>query len=62
MAVFDLLYNKYLETVKISFNKIIEPKFTKDNITITIKTNEDKINPEEEVKKVEYTIFENWMF
>ena len=57
MAVFDLLYNKYLETVKISFNKIIEPKFTKDNITITIKTNEDKINPEEEVKKVEYTIF-----
>ena len=56
MAVFDLLYNKYLETV-ISFNKIIEPKFTKDNITITIKTNEDKINPEEEVKKVEYTIF-----
>ena len=57
MAVFDLLYNKYLETVKISFNKIIEPKFTKDNITITIKTNEGKINPEEEVKKVEYTIF-----
>ena len=57
MADFDLLYNKYLETVKISFNKIIEPKFTKDNITITIKTNEDKINPEEEVKKVEYTIF-----
>ena len=57
MAVFDLLYNKYLETDKISFNKIIEPKFTKDNITITIKTNEDKINPEEEVKKVEYTIF-----
>ena len=57
MAVFDLLYNKYLETVKISFNKIIEPKFTKDNITITIKTNEDKINPEEEVKKVEYAIF-----
>ena len=57
MAVFDLLYNKYLETVKISFNKIIEPKFTKDDITITIKTNEDKINPEEEVKKVEYTIF-----
>ena len=57
MAVFDLLHNKYLETVKISFNKIIEPKFTKDNITITIKTNEDKINPEEEVKKVEYTIF-----
>ena len=57
MAVFDLLYNKYLETVKISFNKIIEPKFTKDNITITIKTNEDKINPEEEVKKVEYIIF-----
>ena len=47
MADFDLLYNKYLETVKISFNKIIEPKFTKDNITITIKTNEDKINPEE---------------
>ena len=57
MAVFDLLYNKYLETVKISFNKIIEPKFTKDDITITIKTNEDKINPEEEVKKVEYIIF-----
>ena len=57
MAVFDFLYNKYLETVKISFNKIIEPKFTKYNITITITTNEDKINPEEEVKKNKYTIF-----
>ena len=57
MAVFDLLYNKYLETVKISFNKIIEPKFTKDNIAITIKTNEDKTNPEKELKKIRYTIF-----
>lgn len=48
-AVFDLLYNKYLETLEISFNHITKLKFTKDNVIITIRTNKIKIDPEKEI-------------
>ena len=47
----------YLETAKISFNNVMEPKFTKDNITITLTTNDDKTNPEEQLKKLNKLFF-----
>ena len=35
----------------------MEPKFTKDNITITLTTNDDKANPEEQLKKLNKLFF-----
>ena len=46
-----------METAKISFNIVMEPKFTKDNITITLTTNDDKANPEEQLKKLNKLFF-----
>ena len=46
-----------METAKISFNNVMEPKFTKDNITITLTTNDDKTNPEEQLKKLNKLFF-----
>ena len=46
-----------METAKISFNIVMEPKFTKDNITITLTINDDKANPEEQLKKLNKLFF-----
>lgn len=58
-AVFDLLYNKYLETLEILFNHITKLKFTKDNVIITIRTNKIKIDPEKEIRKLNRLFFKN---